>query len=54
MNKDFYRIIFNRVRGLFIVVSDIAQSNQVVVSKHLQAKSIHVKDDSIKTTQSYV
>ena len=54
MNKDFYRIIFNRVRGLFIVVSDIAQSNQVVVSKHLQAKSINVKDDSIKTTQSYV
>ena len=54
MNKGFYRIVFNRVRGMFVVVSDIAQSNHVVVSKGQQGKCIHIKNDSMKTAQSYL
>ncbi|OCF95726.1 two-partner secretion domain-containing protein [Gilliamella sp. wkB308] len=54
MNKSFYRIVFNRIRGLFVVVSDIAQSHHVVVSKGQQSKCVHIKNDSKKSAQSYL
>ena len=54
MNKSFYRIVFNRIRGLFVVVSDIAQSHHVVVSKGQQGKRIHVNNNSIDNPRSYL
>ena len=54
MNKRFYRIVFNRIRGLFVVVSDIAQSHHVVVSKGQQGKRIHVNNNSIDNPRSYL
>ena len=54
MNKSFYRIVFNRIRGLFVVVSDITQSHHVVVSKGQQGKGIHVNNNSIDNPRSYL
>ena len=38
MNKNFYRIIFNKVRGLSVVVSEIVKSHQVVVNNNQRTK----------------
>ncbi|KFA59556.1 hypothetical protein A9G48_07095 [Gilliamella sp. wkB18] len=48
MNKSFYRIVFNKARGLFIVVSEIAKSHQVIASNSCKAKTNNIKEDMTK------
>ena len=40
MNKNFYRIVFNKVRGLFVVVSEIVKSHQVMASHNQTTKKM--------------
>lgn len=51
MNKNFYRIIFNKVRGLFVVVSDITKSHQVITDNAKQIKTVHVSPNPIHNVQ---
>ena len=51
MNKNFYRIIFNKVRGLFVVVSEMTKSHQVVTNNAKQIKTVHVNPNPIQHVQ---
>lgn len=47
MNKNFYRIVFNQARGLFIVVSEIVKSHQAISGKSQRKKDTNAQADII-------
>ena len=47
MNRNLYRIIFNKARNLFIVVSELVKSHQMVASNKNKVGIIHQKHGSI-------
>ncbi len=53
MNRNLYRIIFNKARNLFIVVSELVKSHQMVASNKNKVEIIHQKHDSIYPTKSF-
>ncbi|MFQ1018926.1 filamentous hemagglutinin N-terminal domain-containing protein [Gilliamella sp. CG13] len=42
MNKNFFRIVFNKTRGLYVVVSEMVSSHQVMTSHNQTTKKIEV------------
>lgn len=53
MNRNLYRIIFNKARNLFIVVSELVKSHQMVASNKNKVEIIHQKHDSIYPAKSF-
>ena len=53
MNRNLYRIIFNKARNVFIVVSELVKSHQMVASNKNKVEIIHQKHDSIYPTKSF-
>ena len=47
MNRNLYRIIFNKARNVFIVVSELVKSHQMVASNKNKVGIIHQKHGSI-------
>ena len=53
MNRNLYRIIFNKARNVFIVVSELVKSHQMVASNKNKVEIIHQKHDSIYPAKSF-
>lgn len=51
MNKNFYRIVFNKTRGLFVVVSEIVKSHQAISRCSRKAKKTDIKQNSNNDTK---
>ena len=53
MNRNLYRIIFNKARNVFIVVSELVKSHQMVASNKNKVGIIHQKHGSIYPAKSF-
>ncbi len=51
MNKNFYRIVFNKTRGLFVVVSEIVKSHQATTSCNRKAKKADINQNLDNNTK---